>query len=858
MNKFSRVSVTMCVAFLFTLLSTIMIVMPTAADTENYQGIASKDKTNVYEDTSRNSSVLKDYEEGTILKYESHSSDWYKATVIINNNRVTGYINKSDVENANAESESLEGVALQSTTSVFSRASTNSNALKSYDKGTILKYETFSSDWYKATVILNNKARTGYIHKSHVENATQEPSDYEGVALKTSTKVFSEASKESRPLKSYDSGSVLKFQSYTSGWYKATVILNNKPRTGYISKNDVDRLLKSPTKLEGVAKKRTSVFAQPNESSNALKSYSGGTILKYETYSNSWHKAIVYLNGKPRTGYLPVNAVDDLVSEPESLRGIAVNGKTSTYESPSLDSNKVKTYSEGTVLIYKSLSTNWNEAINIVNGKSKKVYIHRDQVENAFKEQKSLNGISLKQPTNAYPRASRNSKALKTYDKGSALRIKTFSESWYEADVITGGKKRKAYFHHDDINTDILYQTTNYDITFNNMVDIQMTRTPKANGSGTISATREQVEYYSNPSNFERGTDEYLQFLVLSQPTGVNANELNQKILANKGTLDSTGSAFIQGAKDYGVNELYLIAHAVHETGNGTSKLAQGVEYKGKTVYNMYGIHAFDSCPLSCGSEKAYNEGWFTPQQAIIGGAKFIGQNWIHRGQDTLYKMRWNPDNPGVHQYATHVRWAELQTDLIADYYKILNDYVQIYDVPKYASQPDGGSEPSQPSSGSGDSSSESDTLQTEYPKNTFGVTNTDGNLNIRSETNTTKDPIGKIPNGSNISIIGDNGGSWLKIVYDGTEGWVHGNYVEIMNLLEVDVDPTLTVRNAPAGEKTGEKLSDGDLVVAELDSDNNFITEKAELSGTEYTWYKIQYKNETVWVAGEFVNIVK
>src|SRR5699024_11256103 len=55
-------------------------------------------------------------------------------------------------------------------------------------------------------------------------------------------------------------------------------------------------------------------------------------------------------------------------------------------------------------------------------------------------------------------------------------------------------------------------------------------------------------------------------------------------------------------------------------------------------------------------------EGWFTPQDAIVGGAEFIGEKYISVGQDTLYKMRWNPANPATHQYATDAGWAVKQT----------------------------------------------------------------------------------------------------------------------------------------------------------------------------------------------------
>ncbi|ECD6517482.1 mannosyl-glycoprotein endo-beta-N-acetylglucosamidase, partial [Salmonella enterica subsp. enterica] len=130
-----------------------------------------------------------------------------------------------------------------------------------------------------------------------------------------------------------------------------------------------------------------------------------------------------------------------------------------------------------------------------------------------------------------------------------------------------------------------------------------------------------------------------------------------------KGILAGKASAFVTAANAYGINEIYLISHALLETGNGTSTLANGVKVNGKTVYNMYGIGAYDGSAISSGAQYAYNAGWFTPEAAIIGGAKFIAQGYVNAGQDTLYKMRWNPDaaektGNATHQYASDIGWA--------------------------------------------------------------------------------------------------------------------------------------------------------------------------------------------------------
>ncbi|NBI08146.1 SH3 domain-containing protein [Senegalia massiliensis] len=187
-------------------------------------------------------------------------------------------------------------------------------------------------------------------------------------------------------------------------------------------------------------------------------------------------------------------------------------------------------------------------------------------------------------------------------------------------------------------------------------------------------------------SNSNKAPQEMYQFLVLSGSSGLDASQLNN-ILKGKGILEGKGAAFIEASRKYNINEIYLISHALLETGYGKSTLATGVKVNGKIVYNMYGIGAYDSNPIGGGSQYAYNSGWFTPEQAIIGGAKFISEKYVNNPnykQDTLYKMKWNPDSPGVHQYATDIGWASKQTRKIKELYELCDDYTLRFEIPKY------------------------------------------------------------------------------------------------------------------------------------------------------------------------------
>ncbi|MDO5707102.1 MAG: stalk domain-containing protein [Andreesenia angusta] len=229
---------------------------------------------------------------------------------------------------------------------------------------------------------------------------------------------------------------------------------------------------------------------------------------------------------------------------------------------------------------------------------------------------------------------------------------------------------------------------TNYNMSFEQMVNAQASRFTTINhGSGWVRASADEIRQYLDISNIAPGTEQYFQFLDLSKSCGIPAEQLNS-VLNGRGILSGMGDAFVQGGATYGVNEAYLVSHAFLETGYGTSKLATGVQYNGTTVYNMFGIGAVDSDPIGAGARTAYENGWFTPYDAIVGGAKFVSEKYINRPgnrQNTVYKMRWNPDiNQIWHQYATDVRWANAQVRNIKNIYDLCPNHILNFDVPVY------------------------------------------------------------------------------------------------------------------------------------------------------------------------------
>ncbi|ARJ51484.1 GW dipeptide domain-containing protein [Staphylococcus lutrae] len=207
-----------------------------------------------------------------------------------------------------------------------------------------------------------------------------------------------------------------------------------------------------------------------------------------------------------------------------------------------------------------------------------------------------------------------------------------------------------------------------------------------------VDATRDETLKAMDTNALAKDSTQIYQFLKLDQYQGLKASDLN-KLLVGKGILEGQGQAFQQAAQTHNINEIYLISHALLETGNGTSQLANGgyVDSKNKVVttdskkyYNMFGIGAVDTDALRSGFKTAEQYGWNTVSKAIVGGAKFIRDKYLDVSQNTLYRMRWNPQNPAVHQYATDIQWASVNASRMKHFYNQIGESGIYFDIDTY------------------------------------------------------------------------------------------------------------------------------------------------------------------------------
>ena len=388
-----------------------------------------------------------------------------------------------------------------------------------------------------------------------------------------------------------------------------------------------------------------------------------------------------------------------------------------------------------------------------------------------------------------------------------------------------------------------IIRNVTYDYDFTQMVNKQMALSsrPQTDYKGPwYDASQAMVAYYTNSNNFSTDESDIYQFLVLSGSSGITSQKLNEQILIDKGILKGTANAFIRASKAYNVNDIYLISHALLETGNGTSKLATGIEVglgkdkkpvmvtdknrkeltAIKKTYNMFGIGAYDHCPNECGSIRAYESGWFTVDEAIFGGAKFINNGYIGAGQDTIYKMRWNPDKPASHQYATDVGWATKQTIRIKKMFEIMsnsNGHPLVFEVPKFKNQPKLTALPTGEARFNVDKKFAGEKASIKI--------NTSTQLQVRSGPHLSFNVVGnELKENDEVTIIGHNTG-WYKVRTNTNDGWLPADHLELEKDKKNSLDQASLKDTLLSDDGNNDSLSIATLDINEYYADLAAVT---------------------------------
>ena len=302
-----------------------------------------------------------------------------------------------------------------------------------------------------------------------------------------------------------------------------------------------------------------------------------------------------------------------------------------------------------------------------------------------------------------------------------------FPESYWEKLAVLKTNHPKWTFYAVDTELDFATAVTNETYGGRNVLRLSMSNNYALLSTGTDSfdylnnkyieyddiggydpwllASYDTVAFYMDPRNFL--VDMYImQFQGLKNNNNISDENLISIISGAYGNTYNQRyvSAFIEAGKQSGVDPIYLTALSIEEVGREPTTATTGT-YNG--MFNFYNIGASDGAnpvyrglDFAAGNDASTDRPWNTPERAIIGGAKWIFNQYLNVGQDTSYFKKFNVvqfyferNNPGkdayynyTHQYMTNTKApsSEANTSYSA-YFKNnlldleLNFYIPIY-----------------------------------------------------------------------------------------------------------------------------------------------------------------------------------
>jgi len=188
-------------------------------------------------------------------------------------------------------------------------------------------------------------------------------------------------------------------------------------------------------------------------------------------------------------------------------------------------------------------------------------------------------------------------------------------------------------------------------------------------GKNWYAASKNTIAYYMDPRNFLNDSQIFM-FETLSYNSSYHTKEGVETMLKGtfmeSGYADSANSktyadAFVDAAKKYDISPYVLVSRVIQEVGARGSTIVSGTVSGYEGYYNFYNIQAYgnsSSETIANGLAYAKSQGWDNQYKAIVGGASFLGNNYISQGQDTLYLQKWDLFGPkyGNHQYMQNIQ----------------------------------------------------------------------------------------------------------------------------------------------------------------------------------------------------------
>ena len=222
-------------------------------------------------------------------------------------------------------------------------------------------------------------------------------------------------------------------------------------------------------------------------------------------------------------------------------------------------------------------------------------------------------------------------------------------------------------------------------------------------GGTWVCASPEMIAYCMDPRNFlnetnifQFATNEYQEY---QNAAGVNklvkGSFMAENYLDTDGKWKSYADTFMTVGKSVGVSPYHLATRCLQEQGTKGNNNSISGKVKGyENYFNYFHIGAYPANGLSSvqnGLKYAKNQGWNTRYASILGGARSVGNDFIKKGQNTLYFEKFNVVNKAAglynHQYMTNVQSAMIEGQNMKKAYSD-NTTTVVFRIPIYENMP--------------------------------------------------------------------------------------------------------------------------------------------------------------------------
>ena len=538
--------------------------------------------------------------------------------------------------------------------------------LRKGQKMTVLS--TSNKTWYKVKLTYKKKSYTGYVYSAFIK--VTRTTSKKAHLRKNENYVYFRKTPNGTPLK-YNGSPIMLMggQSMTvlstsnKTWYKVKLTYKKKRYTGYVyskfividstsatTKATTKATTQQPTTAAQAAKsgyvnedyvyfRQTAAGTPITYNGSAIMLMKGQALSVTDTSNKSWYKVNLTYSSKKYTGFISSSLITmGTYKEPDGNQtsDAAFEKQLSAQNFP--ESYKVllrKLHAEHPNWIFKAVHTNlnWN-----------------DVVKNEVNVQGRVNNL---------------------------VNCTSYSPNYgWRSQTVGYNYKTDSYSSYD--------------------------------GSTWFAASDDLVKYYLDPRTYMSSASSMFAFEKLSYDSsqtksGVEAI-LSGSFMHNAHPTGSTttySSMIITAAQKSGVSPYHIASRIKQEVGGSITSGTNGKNATYPGIYNFYNIGAFESASGNAitnglrwaSSGTSYNRPWTTPAKSIIGGAMYIGESYINKGQNTLYTQKFNvtyTDCLYWHQYMGNVQAPTTEAWKVYDAYKssgALNKAIT-FAIPVYKNMP--------------------------------------------------------------------------------------------------------------------------------------------------------------------------